>query len=110
MWIFILLGLFFVGLGIYQLTVDKDELWERQERSFRARGIVNRQRTPEWENAQNTGGWVTVAFGIALMLGSFFLSASLQSSRPNNNSVIQSQCSIDGKPVDCNSFPFPHNK
>jgi len=110
MWIFIMLGLMFVCLGIYQLTVDKDELWQRQERGLRMRGIVNIERTPEWEKRQVTSGWFSISLAIVFMIGGYFLWASLQSTGPNNRDGSESRCFIDGKPVDCDSFPFPHSR
>jgi hypothetical protein len=62
------MALFLMGLGAYYLIADKDSLWERQQRHFRAQGIVNREKTPEWERAQEVSGGLMIAGGVLVLI------------------------------------------
>ena len=60
--------IFFAGFGLLHF-VAKDWLWDRHEATLRARGIVNTERTPEWENQQNlTGGAMLVVALLVLIM------------------------------------------
>lgn len=95
MWLLVLPGLFMVGYGFYQLALSKEELWRRQEGRFRAQGITNRERTPEWERAQDVASWSFVACGVALMLFGLFMGASKTGQKADE--LPQSGLILDGK-------------
>ena len=44
----IIISIFLIIMGLV-FIFDKDFVWKLQEYSNRVRGIVNSQRTPEWE-------------------------------------------------------------
>lgn len=72
----ILAALFFIGLGIYQLATPLDNLWARHERHLLARGLAP-QRNDMWEAKMRSGGWIMIVVGIALLLFTGALSASM---------------------------------
>lgn len=97
MWILFLTGIFLIGMGLYQLLADKDHLWERQERGFRAQGIVNRQRTPEWERSQTLSGSWILALGIATVVGGLMIVTMFPKQR--NSSTSGERFYIDGREI-----------
>ncbi len=61
----IMLVLTLIGAGI--MFFAKDWLWDRHEAAMRGRGIVNLERTPEWENQQNISGIALIFFAILIL-------------------------------------------
>jgi hypothetical protein len=55
-----------MGLGC---IFAKDFMWELQDHSNRARGIVNSQRTPEWESGMTFIGALAILVGTVVFLG-----------------------------------------
>ncbi|HEX8465385.1 MAG TPA: hypothetical protein VF627_12285 [Abditibacterium sp.] len=97
MWILVLTGLFSIGYGFYQLLSDKNALWEGQERRFRAQGIVNRVRTPEWEHAQNVSGTILLVTGVAIIGFGLFISAN--SPKKSDLSDMRPRYYINGREI-----------
>jgi hypothetical protein len=46
----------------------KDWLWDRHESTMRARGIVNLERTPEWDTQQNITGGAMIFFALLFLV------------------------------------------
>jgi hypothetical protein len=61
------IALFLGGMGLLRL-VAKDWLWDRHETLMRARGLVNLERTPEWENQQNLLGLAMLIVAAVLVV------------------------------------------
>ena len=57
-------------MGIVFL-VGKDWLWDRHETTMRARGIVNLERTPEWEQQQNLLGGAMIVVAVVMVVAAF---------------------------------------
>lgn len=55
------------GLGVLHFFA-KDWLWERHESNLRARGIVNLERTPEWDTQQHVTGGVMIVLALLLLV------------------------------------------
>jgi hypothetical protein len=64
---FVILCLIGVGVTFFA----RDWQWERHEANMRAQGIVNVERTPEWDNQQNMLGVILIIGAIVM----FFLSS-----------------------------------
>jgi hypothetical protein len=60
-------ALFLGGFGVL-CFVAKDWLWDRHEGQMRARGVVNLERTPEWENQQNLMGAGMIVVALVLVV------------------------------------------
>ncbi len=99
-----------VGAGLRLLFMDKEELWRRQEHRFRAQGIVNRQKTPEWERAQDNGAWLSVGLGALMVIGAMIVMVQVSSVEASRRDALRSHCSVDGKEVSCDQFPFLNTK
>jgi hypothetical protein len=61
------IALFLGGMGLLRF-VAKDWLWDRHETLMRARGLVNLERTPEWENQQNLLGIAMIVIAVVLVV------------------------------------------
>ena len=97
MWFLVLTGVFFIGYSVYEFSLDKDALWERQQRRFRAQGIVNRERTPEWEKLQNVNGALLLVMGIAMICLGLWLSAN--SPKRFDQSLLRDRYYINGREI-----------
>ena len=65
--VLIAVALFVGGLGLLRF-VAKDWLWDRHETLMRARGIVNLERTPEWDQQQNLMGAALIILAVVLVV------------------------------------------
>jgi hypothetical protein len=63
----LLLSLYLIGAGIWQLTASLDVLWQRHERRLQARGLPA-QRNDVWEETTQRQGWIYVAVGVMMLL------------------------------------------
>jgi hypothetical protein len=61
------IAIFLFGFGAINLFF-KDIAWELQERANRNRGIVDSERTPQWETQATITGIGVIIFSIALAL------------------------------------------
>ena len=89
------LGFAMCVAGCYELTEKLDVLWQRAERQFRARGITNRERTPEWERATRNGGWFLMVMGVMLLIGSLFIGAQVNAARRQRDQMFKPQVGIE---------------
>jgi hypothetical protein len=60
------LVVFFVGMGLAFLFA-KDWLWDRHEGNLRTRGLVNLERTPEWESQQTLMGIAMIVCAVVVV-------------------------------------------
>ena len=63
----ILLSIGLLLLGLLQIF-GKDWVWDRHEANMRARGVVNLERTPEWETRQNALGGVLIVIALVVVV------------------------------------------
>ena len=63
-----LISLMLVVVGLWHLLSSGEGAWRTYERRMRARGIVNLERTPEWDRSRTWGDGAIVALGILMFL------------------------------------------
>ena len=63
----LLSAILFFALGIWQLTIPLDVLWQRRKRYFLYIGL-SPQRNALWERQARSTGWVFIGLGIIFLL------------------------------------------
>ena len=82
--------------GLWQL-LSGESAWARYERRMRTRGIVNLERTSEWDRNRVWGGAFCVAGGVAMLF--FLMAMGANSERQTTPSSEHSQWVVDGTPI-----------